>query len=146
MLQRYGKDYGIKVDVPWYIRCPILNRLFDTCRVEISLTTFTSRGEPLTGVVDRFRIPILKSHSDISSLVQLNFALPKKECVPLCGKGLFFQVTLLDVNHKEVLSSTEDIPLQTSFYPYPKDQEVSLGHWRELCVDLKFGDKDFYEV
>lgn len=143
---RYGIDYGIKVDVPWYIKCPIINRMFDTCLVKISLTTFTSDGAPLRGVTGKSRIPIQKSRHDIRSLVRLNFALPKNECVPLCGNGLFVKVTLLDVNHKEVLSTTEDIPLSTSFYALPKEERVWFGEWKDLCIDLKFGNRDFYEI
>ena len=143
---RYGIDYGMKLDVPWYIKCPLINRLFDTCLVKISLATFTSDGAPLIGVTDKFRIPIIKTHLDISSIVPLSFALLKHECVSQCGYGLFVKVTLLDVNHKEVLSITENIPLQTSFWSYSKDQVVSFGHWRELCLDLKFGNRDYYEI
>lgn len=146
MALKYGRDYGIRVDVPWYIKCPIINWLFDTCLVQISLTTFTSDGSTLIGLVDCFRIPVLKSHLDISSIVSLSFALAKHEFVLSCGNGLFVEVTLLDVNHKEVLSITENIPLRTSFWPYSKDQVVSFGHWRELCLDLKFSNKDFYEI
>ena len=72
MEPKYGKDYGIKVDVPWYIRCPLINRMFDTCLVEISLTTFMSDGAPLIGVTDRFRIPIQKSRLDIRSLEKMS--------------------------------------------------------------------------
>ena len=146
MTLKYGRDYGLKVDVPWYIECPLTNGLFDTCLVEISLTTFTSDGAPLIGVTDRFRIPIQKSHHDIRSLVRLNFALPKNECVSLCGYGLRARVTLLDVNHKEVLSITERIPLCTSFYAVPKEERVWFGEWKDLSIDLKFGNKDFYEI
>jgi hypothetical protein len=147
MEPKYGKDYGIKVDVPWDIKCPIINRMFDTCLVEISLTTFTSDGAPLIGVADRFRIPIQKSRLDIRSLVRLDFALPKHECVSLCGNGLFVKVTLLEVNHKEVLSTTEDIPLSASFYALPKEERVWFGDWyKDMCIDLKFGNKDFYEI
>ena len=91
MALKYGRDYGIKVDMPWYIKCPIINRMFDTCLVEISLTTFTSDGAPLIGVADRFRIPIQKSCLDIRSLVRLNFALRKHEWVALCGFGLLLK-------------------------------------------------------
>ena len=146
MALKYGRDYGIKVDVPWYIRCPLINRMSDTCLVEISLTTFTSDGAPLIGVTDKFRIPIQKSRLDIRSLVRLDFAFPKKECVSRCGFGLFAKVTLLDVNHKEVLSTTKDIPLRTSFYALPKEDRVWFGEWKDLCIDLKFGNKDFYEI
>ena len=147
MTLKYGKDYGIKVDVPWYIRCPLINRLFDTCLVEISLTTFMSDGAPLRGVVDKFRIPIEKTCLDISSIVHLSFALAKHECVSLCGFGLFAEVTLLDVNHKEVLSITEDIPLSTSFYALPKEERVWFGDWyKDMCIDMKFGYRDYYEI
>ena len=147
MTLKYGKDYGIKVDVPWYIKCPIINRLFDTCLVEISLTTFTSDGEPLIGVADKFRIPIQKSHHDIRSVLRLNFALPKNECVSLCGKGLFVKVTLLDVNHKVVLSTTADIPLSASFYALPKEERVWFGDWyKDMCIDMKFGNRDYYHL
>ena len=147
MEPKYGKDYGIEVDVPWYIKSPLINRLFDTCLVEISLDTFTSDGEPLIGVVGRFRIPIQKSHHDIRSLVRLNFALPKNECVSLCGYGLFVKVTLLEVNHNEVLSTTEDIPLSVSFYALPKVERVWFGDWyKDMCIDLKFGNKNYYEI
>ena len=144
MSQRYGKDYGIKVDVPWYIKCPIINRIPDTCLVMVSLTTFTADGAPLIGVADEFRIPIVKTSLDIRSIVGLSFALPEHEGAINSGKGLYCTITLLDVNHKEVLSITENIPLQTSFWPYSKDRVVSFGHWRELCLDLKFGDEDWY--
>ena len=146
MALKYGRDYGIKVDVPWYIRCPLINRMSDTCLVEISLTTFTSQGGPLVGVVGKSRIPILESCHDIRSLVRLDFAFPKKECVSRCGFGIFAKVTLLDVNHKEVLSTTKDIPLRTSFYALPKEDRVWFGEWKDLCIDLKFGNKDFYEI
>ena len=146
MTIKYGKDYGIKVDVPWYIKCPLINRMFDTCLVEISLTTFTSDGAPLIGVADKFRIPIQKSRHDIRSLVRLNFALPKNECVSRSGNGLYLRATLLDVNHKEVLSLTEDIPLSTSLYALNKEERVWFGEWKDLCIDLKFGKKDFYEI
>lgn len=146
MALKYGRDYGIKVDVPWYIKCPIINRLFDTCLVEISLTTFTSDGAPLRGVTGKSRIPIQKSRHDIRSLVRLNFALAKHECVSLCGSGLFAKVTLLDVNHKEVLSITENIPLSASFYALPKEERVWFGEWKDLCIDLKFGNRDYYEI
>ena len=145
MEPKYGKDYGIKVDVPWYIKCPIINRMDDTCLVEISLTTFMSDGAPLIGVADKFRIPIEKSHHDIRSLVRLDFALPKNECVSRCGFGLFAKVTLLDVNHKEVLSTIEDIHLDTS-YALPKEERVWFGEWKDLCIDLKFGNRDYYEI
>lgn len=141
------KDYGIKVDVPWYIKCPLINRMFDTCLVEISLTTFMSDGAPLIGVADKFRIPIQKSRHDIRSLVRLDFALPKDECVSRSGNGLFVKVTLLEVNHKEVLSTTEDIPLSTSFYAVPKGQTMWFGYWyKDMCIDMKFGNKDYYEI
>lgn len=146
MALKHGKDYGIEVDVPWYIKCPLINRLFDTCLVKVSLDTFTSDGAPLIGVTDRFRIPIEKTYLDIRSLVRLNFALPKNECVSLCGYGFRARVTLLDVNHKEVLSTTEDIPLSTYFYSFPKEERVWFGEWKDLCIALKFGDKDFYEI
>ena len=147
MEPKYGKDYGIEVDVPWYIKCPLINRMFDTCLVEISLTIFnTSAGAPLIGVDDKFRIPIQKTRLDISSIVHLSFALPKNECVSLFGYGLRTRVTLLDVNHKEVLSTTEDIPLSTYFYPGPKEERVWFGEWKDLCIALKFGTKDFYEI
>ena len=146
MALKYGRDYGIKVDVPWDIRCPLINRMSDTCLVEISLTTFTSDGAPLIGVADRFRIPIQKSRLDISSIVHLSFALARHERMSLCGFGLFVKVTLLDVNHKEVLSTTEDIPLSTSFYALPKEERVWFGEWKDMCIDLKFGNKDYYEI
>ena len=78
--------------------------------------------------------------------MRLNFALPKNECVSLCGFGLFVEVALLDVNHKEELSTTEDIPLSTSFYALPKEERVWFGEWKDLCIDLKFGNKDYYEI
>lgn len=147
MEPKYGKDYGIEVDVPWYIKCPIINRIFDTCLVEISLDTFTSDGAPLIGVAGKFRIPIQTSRHDIRSLVRLNFAFPKNECVARSGNGLYLRATLLDVNHKEVLSLTEDIPLSTSFYAVPKGQTMWFGYWyKDTCIDLKFGNKDYYEI
>lgn len=147
MQLRYGKDYGIKVDVPWYIKCPIINRMFDTCLVKISLTTFTSNGEPLVSVADKFRIPIEETCHDISSIVHLSFALAKHEWMSLCGHGLRARVTLLDVNHKEVLSNTEDVHLSTSFYALPKEDLVWFGYWyNDMCIDLAFGNKNFYEI
>ena len=146
MSLKYGKDYGIKVAVPWYIKCPLINSLFDNCLVEISLTTFTSDGAPLIGVSHKFRIPIIRMANDLTSTVSLCFALPKDECVSLCGQGLFVKVTLLDVNHKVVLSTTENIPLRTSFYALPKEERVWFGEWKDLCIDLKFGNRDYYEI
>lgn len=148
MEPKYGRDYGIKVDVPWYIKCPIINRLFDTCLVEISLTPFSPGGVPISGVIGKFRIPIQKSHHDIRSLVRVNFALPKKEGMSLlCGYGLRTRVTLLDVNHKEVLSTTEDIPLSAYLYSLSKEERVWFGDWyKDMCIDLKFGNKDYYEI
>ena len=146
---KYGRDYGIKVDVPWYIKCPLINRLFDTCLVEISLTTFTSDGSPLIGVTNKFRIPIQKRRLDISSVTELFYSVPASELsdgLPDCGYGLFCKTTLLDVNHKDVLSSTERIPLSASFYAVPKDKRVWFGSWQSLCIDLKFGNKDWYYV
>ena len=146
MSQRYGKDYGIKVDVPWYIKCPIINRISDTCLVMVTLTTFTADGAPLIGVADEFRIPIVKTSLDIRLIVNLSFALPEHEGTMNFGKGLYCTITLFDVNHKDVLSSKEDVPLQTSFWPYSKDHVVSFGHWRGLYFDFKFGNMDWHYV
>lgn len=146
MALKYGIDYGIKVNVPWYIKCPIINRLFDTCLVKVSLDTFSANSFHLSGVVGRFRIPIVKTSLEIRSCVRLSFALPEKECVMHYGKGLYCTITLLDVNHKNVLSTTEHIHLSTSFYALPKEERVWFGEWKDLCIDLKFGNWDFYEI
>lgn len=146
---RYGIDFGIKVDVPWYIKCPLINRMFDTCLVEIALTTFTTEGAPMIGVNGQFRIPIQKRCLDISSVTELFYSFPASELLdglPDCGYGLFCKTTLLDVNHKDVLSSTERTPLSASFYAVPEDKRVWFGSWQSLCIDLKFGNRDFYEI
>lgn len=144
---RYGEDYGIKVDIPWYIRCPIINRFFNTYLLEVSLTTFTRAGGPMVGVHGTFRVPYKANNLDIGSLLRLKFAFPRDKKFGLLGYGLYAQIKLVDVNHRKVVDArrgTNGSSLYVGFNIHNNERSTYFcDAWYDEVIDLKFGKRDF---
>lgn len=138
----YGKDYGMKADVPWYIKCPIVNRFFNTCKVEVSLTTFSDDGGPLIGVNGTFRIPYKDKGKCINSILRVKYCYPN-ECLD-CGYGIYASITLIDVNHRRVYESdTGWSRLTTGYEAKSKKSMIWFGVWKREILDVTF-NKDEY--
>ena len=134
---KYGKDYGIKVDTPWYIRCPLINRLFNTMKVEMSFTTFSSDGGPVIGVSGRFRVPFDDHGCIIESNVTGSYCIPFHDELHDVTYGIYAEVTLLDVNHRKV----SDKPSAGTMVK-DKETRIRLGTWYGGVLDcIKFGKK-----
>ena len=147
---RYGNDYGIKVEIPWYIRCPIINRLFKTCRIKVTLTTFSMDGGPMIGVSGDFRIPIEDRKYDITSLIRIRFCFPRHSEMQSMGHGLYSRIEVLDINRRKVVEARrgkEGEPFMIgSFVRDKKSIAYQMGMWHEETIDLKIGNSDFKEA
>lgn len=141
----YGKDYGIKVEVPWYINCPIVNWFFDTCKVEITLTTFDEDGGPMLGISGRFRVPFKDKGNYINSVIKTKYCFPNDHFD--LGYGLWVNIDLLDVNHRKVYDShlIHDDYLSTGYAAKPKKCLIWFMNWKRELVDATFNKKDFTE-
>ena len=134
---KYGKDYGIKVDTPWYIKCPLINRLFNTMKVEMSFTTFSSDGGPVIGVSGTFRVPFDDHGGFIESSVLGGYCIPFHDGRLDVTYGIYGEVTLLDVNHRKV----SDKPSAGTMVK-TKEVRIRPGTWyggELFCI--KFGKK-----
>lgn len=142
---KYGKDYGIKVYTPWYIRCPLINRLFNTMKVEISLTTFSSDGGPMIGVRGEFRIPFYDHGTSIVQNVGAGYCFPRED--HSCGNGLYVKASLLDINHRKVRDKKDpNIPLSAGGMAKAKELQVWFGMWCSSLFQIKFAKKDYIQV
>ena len=145
---KYGKDYGIKVYSPWHIKCPIINRLFNTCLIHISLTTFTKDGTPLIGVNGTFRVPYVANDYNISSLLDIRYAFPSKNRFGDVGYGLLVCIELLDVNHRKVLDARPEksgtcLSVETMAYDRETKLFSSVWYGSGATYDVNFAKKDF---
>ena len=134
---KYGKDYGVKVDVPWYVKCPLVNRLFNTMKVEMSFTTFSSDGGPVIGVSGTFRVPFDDHGGFIESSVLGGYCIPFHDGRLDVTYGIYGKVTLLDVNHRKV----SDKPSAGTMVK-TKEERIRPGTWyggELFCI--KFGKK-----
>ena len=147
---RYGEDYGIKVDIPWYIRCPIINRFFNTCRIKVTLTTFSMDGGPMIGVSGDFRIPIEDRKYDITSLIRMHFCFPRHSEMQSMGHGLYSRIEVLDINRRKVVEARRGIEGEPfmigSFVRDKKSIAYQMGIWHQETIDLKIGNSDFKEA
>ena len=137
---KYGKDYGVKVDVPWYIRCPLVNRLFNTAKVKLS---FTAIGRPMVGTTGTFRIPFDDGGAAISSSVSVRYCLPNDEGSSH-AHGVYATVDLLDVNHARASKADDDgsfphIGCKVEDRCYP----VWFGWWYTDVLNIKFAKRDY---
>ena len=144
---REGKDYGIRVDVPWYLKLPIIRRLFNTCLLDITLFTFTAAGSPLIGMSGSFRVPFEKHDLDIGSLLRLRFAFPRSKGLGLIGYGLYARLKLVDVNFRKVEDArrgTSGSPLIIGFEVHNKERSTYFpNEWHDEVIDLKIAKGDF---
>ena len=139
----YGKDYGMKADVPWYIKCPIVNWFFKTCKVEVSLTTFSDDGGPLIGVNGTFRIPYKDKGKCISSILRVRYCYPNENLD--LGHGIYARITLIDVNHRKVYESGYAKGRVTNGYEAKsKKSMIWFGEWKKEILDVTF-NKDQYK-
>ena len=143
----YGKDYGVKVDVPWYVKCPIVNWFVNTIKVHVTFTTFTGGGAPLLGVSGTFRIPYKDKGDYINSLMRVKYCFPDEHGLDY-GLGIYATITLIDMNHRKVYESapTTQAPsqLDTGYHVKPqKGCPIWFGTWRDELVDVTFNKKDY---
>ena len=124
----------IKEDVPWYIRCPIVNRMFNTCLVQFNIVTFTEEGSPLVGVEKRFLVPFKCYDLDIRSDIGLEFRLPPLRSES-CGYGYGISICILEINHTRL---AKPIKLEIA----PTKGVVTLGQWQSELVLLKVSKAD----
>ena len=149
-VMKYGKDYGMKVDVPWYIKCPILNWFFNTCKIRMTLTTFAQNGGPLTGLETEIRIPFKDKGDYINSVLKVDYCIPDIDYSVGLGFGLYVQVHLVDVNHKKVFdrkrgtsTNTSTRLLETGYWSKPDDFNIWFNVWRRDYIDITFNKSDF---
>lgn len=135
---KYGKDYGIKVDIPWYIKCPLINRLFNTMKVEMSFTTFSSDGGPVIGVSGTFRVPFDDHGGFIESNVVGSYCIRSHDELDDVTYGIYGEVTLLDVNHRKV----SDKPSAGTMVK-TKEVRIRPGTWYGVLYCVKFGKNNF---
>lgn len=135
---KYGKDYGIKVDTPWYIKCPLINRLFNTMKVEMSFTTFSSDGGPVIGVSGTFRVPFDDHGGFIKSHVIGSYCICPHDELDDVTYGIYGEVTLLDVNHRKV----SDKPSAGTMVK-TKEERIRPGTWYGVLYCIKFGKNNF---
>ena len=143
----YGKDYGMKVDVPWYVKCPIVNWFVNTIKVHVTFTTFSDHGGPILGVSGTFRIPYKDKGDYINSLMRVKYCFLDEHGLDY-GLGIYATITLIDVNHRKVYESvpTTQAPtrLDTGYHVKPqKGCPIWFGTWRDELVDVTFNKKDY---
>lgn len=150
---KYGKDYGVKVDVPWYIKCPLVNRLFNTAKVKLSFTFRDEKGRPMVGTTGTFRIPFDDGKAAISSFVYVRYCLPKDEG-PGTAHGVYATVDLLDVNHAKASKRDDGDSSgkkRTSLIDFPhigcnvegRCYPVWFGWWYTDVLNIKFAKRDY---
>lgn len=144
----YGKDYGINADIPWYIKCPIVNWFFNTCKVKVSLTTFSDDGRPMLGVTGKFRIPYKNKVNYINSILKLKYCFPNDQFD--FGNGLWVDIELQDINHRRVYGRSEQDQYPTDKFPEvgykakpQKKFRIWFGTWHSELVDVTFNKKDY---
>lgn len=139
---KYGKDYGIKVHVPWYIKCPLVNRFFNTAKMRICVTAFNEDGCPAIGTRGTVRIPFEDDGSHITSIAILDFCFPKDES-PLFASRVHMNATLLDVRHAKVRNPDTNDYLHVESELLPVGGRYKMGCWLSAWLHCKFAKRDY---
>ena len=136
------KEYGITVEnIPWYIKCPILNRLCDTAGIVLSAETYDEEGKQKCEIRGYERIQIEGRDLDWKAYLHLLFKFPSDGV----GFGLRVRTTVYSVNNRPLTT-----PLTTELWVVPKEQPwyikcpmaVSV---KDAYIELKLGKKDLAE-
>lgn len=127
--------YGISVlNIPWYIKCPILNRLVDTAVIEMTAETFNDDGSKKGELQEKCRIPIEGRDLDWKAYIHLLFHFSGDNV----GEGLLLRTTVTEVNRRPLTKS-----LDTTLWV--RKEGSPIWTWEDAFVELKLGKKDLAE-
>lgn len=129
-------EYGITVEnTPWYVKCPILNRLCDTAGIVLSAETYDGEGKQKCEIRGYERIQIEGRDLDWKAYLHLLFKFPYDGV----GFGLRVRTTVYSVNNRPLTT-----PLNTELWVVPKEQPLVLAV-KDAHIELKLGKKDLAE-
>lgn len=139
-------NIGIRVlNIPWYIRCPVINRFFNTCLIRIRVTSFDSCRDPVVRVSKEFRVPFEDRKMDIffylNAEVDLSFEGRWNE-----RYGAFAKIDLIEVNHHSVYDTgcfESKHPLSTGCEILAEGIPLPANRRFSAPMVVKFGKRDF---